>query len=129
MTVQQLFEQTVGIMGLTASNAVTYQETLLPQVNTILGQLYDLENNLRRIASEVELTETPSVSATTDILPYKEQIIRRVAIWGLAQLFALTDDDTIKAGFYGARFAEESINVMKLEREEILDYYSGEIYG
>lgn len=129
MTVQQLFEQTVGIMGLTASNAVTYQETLLPQVNTILGQLYDLENNLRRIASEVELTETPSVSATTDILPYKEQIIRRVAIWGLAQLFALTDDDTIKAGFYGARFAEESINVMKLEREDILDYYSGETYG
>lgn len=129
MTVQQLFEQTVGIMGLTALNAVTYQATLIPQVNTILGQLYDLENNLRRIASEVELTETPSVSATTDILPYKEQIIRRVAIWGLAQLFALTDDDTIKAGFYGARFAEESINVMKLEREDILDYYSGETYG
>lgn len=112
-------------MGLVPANATTYQETLIPQVNTILGQLFDLENNLRRYKELDELTKLPTLLNTSDPLPYQEEICKRVAVWGLAQLFALTDDDTIKAGFFGARFAEESYNVSKVEPSEIIDVYGG----
>jgi len=126
MTVEQLFERTIGIMGLIPANATTYRDTLLPQVNTILGQLFSLENNIRLSNTEAILEAIPSVSDFSDELPYKNEINVRVATWGLAQLFALTDDDTIKAGFFGARFAEESYNVSKLIPQEIEDYYGKE---
>lgn len=123
MTVEELFTQTIGIMGLTPANATTYRDSLYAQVNTILGQLFDLENNVR-VSKELEpLTEIPSVASDSDVLTYQDEVLKRVVTWGLAQLFALTDDDTIKAGFFGARFAEESYNVMKLEQTEILDVY------
>ena len=123
MTVQELFKQAIGIMGLTEANATTYQETLLPQVNTILGQLFDLENNLRKSKGIELLEQIPSVLSIDSVLNYQDELLKRVAVWGLAQLFALTDDDTIKAGFFGARYAEESYNVSKIIHTDVIDVY------
>lgn len=123
MTVQELFKQAIGIMGLIEANATTYEATLVPQVNTILGQLFDLENNVRKSKDIELLNEIPSVSDKTDTLLYQDEVLKRVASWGLAQLFALTDDDTIKAGFFGARYAEESYNVSKIIHTDVIDVY------
>ena len=125
MTVEQLFTQTIGIMGLTPANATTYRDSLYAQINTILGQLFDLENNVRVFKGLEPLTEIPTITSASDVLTYQDEILKRVVVWGLAQLFALTDDDTIKAGFFGARYSEESYNVMKLEQTDIVDVYGG----
>ena len=126
MTGQELFNETIGMMGLTTSNAVTYVETAVPQINTLLGQLFDLENNLREKNEEDKLTEIPAIFAISDVLPYKESINRRVLKWGLAQLFALSDDDTVKATYYGAVFAETYKEYSKNIVTEVHDYFGGD---
>ena len=124
MTVQQLFELTIGNMGLTTDNAATYASTLLPQVRTILARLYDLENTIREAKGIAVLTAYPVPTLTTDVLTYQEEVLVRCATFGLAQLFALSDDDTIRAGFFGSVFAEEYKNLNRVIASAVEDVYT-----
>lgn len=124
MTVQELFKLTVGIIGVTANNATSYLGTLVPQVNTILAQTFELENNNREYLGLELLTEIPEVTSVTDILTYQDNVLRKVVVWGLAQLFALSDDDVVKAGFFENRFADYMKLESKFIKTDITDYYS-----
>ena len=126
MTAQQLFDLTVGIMGITPANASSYNDTIIPQINAVLAMSFKLENNNRQFAGLTELTVIPTVSALSDTLTYQDNIIRNVLVYGVAQLLSLSDDDTIKAGFFENRFFEGMKNEKKLISQEIKDYYSGE---
>lgn len=124
MTVQELFKLTVGIIGVTANNATSYLGTLVPQVNTILAQTFELENNNREYLGLELLTEIPEVTSVSDILTYQDNVLRKVVVWGLAQLFALSDDDVVKAGFFENRFADYMKLESKFIKTDITDYYS-----
>lgn len=124
MTAQQLFDLTVGIMGVTPANATSYTDTIIPQINTILANTFSLENNNREYAGLVELTVIPTVSALSDTLTYQDNILRNVAVYGLAQLLSLSDDDTIKAGFYETRYGDNYAKERKTIAEDPTDYYS-----
>lgn len=124
MTVQQLFELAIGNMGLTVDNAATYAVTLLPQVRTILARLFTLENTIRTNKGIAVLTTYPVPVATSDVLTYQEEVLVQCASFGLAQLFALSDDDTIRAGFFGSLFAEEYKNLNKVIASPVEDVYT-----
>ena len=124
MTVQELFEITIGNMGLTTDNATTYSATLVPQVRTILARLYELENTIREAKGIAVLTAYPVPTTTTDVLTYQEEVLVRCASFGLAQLFALSDDDTIRAGYFGAVFAEEYKNLNRVIASAVEDVYT-----
>lgn len=124
MTAQQLFDLTVGIMGVTPANATSYTDTIIPQINTILANTFSLENNNREYAGLVELTVIPTVSALSDTLTYQDNILRNVVVYGLAQLLSLSDDDTIKAGFYETRYGDNYAKERKTIAEDPTDYYS-----
>ena len=126
MTVQELFNLTVGIMGVTPANATSYIETVLPQVNTLLAQTFNLENNNREYIGTTILTSIPTVSSLSDTLTYQENIVRKVLVWGLAQLLALSDDDVVKAGFFENRFADAMQLENKFITSDITDYYAVE---
>lgn len=126
MTAQELFNLTIGIMGITPSNAGSYVDTVIPQLNTVLAQTFNLENNNREYLGLEKLTSIPVVSSLSNTLTYQDNILRKVVVWGLAQLLSLSDDDVVKAGFFENRFADG----MKLEGKyiasEITDYYTVE---
>lgn len=124
MTVQELFTLTVGIMGITPANATSYNDALLPQVNTILAQTFNLENNNREFKGLTVLTSIPSVSSLSDVLTYQDNVLRKVVVWGLAQLLALSDDDVVKAGFFENRYADGMRLEGKFVASEITDYYA-----
>lgn len=124
MTVQQLFDLTIGMMGMNASNASTYLETVIPQVNTVLANCYNLENNNRTFKKVALLTAIPTVTSLSDTLTYQEEIQRKVMIWGLAELFALSDDDTLRATVFSIRFSDAVREMSKLIPSDIEDYYS-----
>lgn len=126
MTVQELFNLTVGIMGVTPANATSYIETVLPQVNTLLAQTFNLENNNREYSGVSVLTSIPTVSSLSDTLTYQENIVRKVLVWGLAQLLALSDDDVVKAGFFENRFADAMQLENKFIASDITDFYAVE---
>jgi hypothetical protein len=126
MTVQQLFDLTIGMMGMNSSNASTYLETVIPQVNVILSACYNLENNNRLFNEVTLLTAIPTVASLTDPIVYYDDIQRKAMMWGLAELFALSDDDTLRATVFSIRFADAQKELSKLIPSDITDYYSTE---
>ena len=123
MTAQQLFDLTVGIMGVTPANATSYTDTIIPQINTILANTFSLENNNRQFAGLTELTVIPTVSALSETLTYQDNVLRNVVAFGLAQLLSLSDDDTIKAGFFETRYADGYAKERKFIATDPTDYY------
>jgi hypothetical protein len=123
MTVQQLFNLTIGMMGMDSSNATTYEGPFIPQLNVILAQTFMLENNVRTKKALDLLTAYPTMDGMTNDLTYQDELLLRVVPWGVAQLMSLTDDDYVKAGFYGARFADEYNRASQLIATVVTDYY------
>jgi hypothetical protein len=132
MTAQQLFDLTVGVMGIQPENALSYTPTIIPQINMILAQTFNLENNNRKylILNEssviTELTAIPVVTALGDTLTYQDNILRKVVVWGLAQLLALSDKDTVLAGFYETRYADAQRLESKFINMDVEDYFGTE---
>jgi hypothetical protein len=124
MTVSELFTLTIGMMGMNADNASTYAGPFLQQLNMILAQTFKLENNVRLYNELALLTTIPRVTATTDTLTYQDELLFNVVPWGVAQLMSLSDDDTIKAGFFGMRYSDEANRASRFIRGDITDYYS-----
>lgn len=124
MTAQELFTLVVGNMGITSANAGSYVDTYIPQLNTILSQTFNLENNNRTALGLTLLTEIPTVTALSDTLTYQDNILRKVVVWGVAGLFALSDDDTLRAGFFEDRFASYQQSESKYISSDITDYFS-----
>lgn len=132
MTAQQLFDLTVGVMGIQPENALSYTPTVIPQINMILAQTYNLENNNRKfynLTAETpiaELTSIPEVTALSDTLTYQDNVLRKVVVWGLAQLLALSDKDTVLAGFYETRYADAQRTESKFINMDVEDYFGTE---
>lgn len=126
MTAQNLFDLIVGTMGLLTSNASTYQEIYLPNLNTILSHTFNLENVNREYKGLALLEESQKVTTLGDTLLYQDNVLRNVVLFGVAQLFALSDGDTLRSGFFEQRYADGLNREDKTIMSEIVDYYGGE---
>lgn len=126
MTGQQLFDTTTSLMGIAPADATSYQETILPQINIILAKTFNLENNNRAYKSLALLTSIPELTALSQTIDYQQNVLMNVVVYGLAQLLALSDSDTINAGFFETRFADGMRNESKLIASDIEDYFSPE---
>ena len=123
MTAQELFNLTVGVMGMTPTNAQTLSEIYLPNLNTILADTFKLENNNRLYNDLTILTTIPTVNNLNDVLTYQDNVIRNVVMWGVARQLALADDD-VKSSSYAFQYTQGYNNESKTINSDITDYYS-----
>ena len=123
MTAQDLFNLSLGIIGISSNNAGTYTETALPMINTVLMQTFDLENHIRKYLELTPLTTVPVHTNLNETLTYQDRILRNVAVYGLAQLLVLSDDDVIRANFFGNLYAQGFNNENKFIPEDAIDVY------
>ena len=126
MTVEQFFKYTVGMMGMTPANSITYRDTFLDQVNSVLARLFELQNNNRVYRGESKLPQIPFVGGFEEEIPYDDTLVKNILVWGVAQSLALTDDDTVKATYYGAVFADTYKEYSKNIITEVHDYFGGD---
>lgn len=126
MTVLELFTLTIGMLGLTTENATTYKTTLYPQLNMVLADCFKLENNLREDRGIALLTTIPTITADADILTYQDDLQKQVLPYGLARLLVLSDDDTVRAGFFGSQYVEAQALLSVGISDDVTDYYSQE---
>ena len=96
MTANQLYRTTLAIMSENESNASSYTEFLIPNINLLLSELFDAENSLRATSGADILADIPEIMSMTDELPYQEQLCRTVMPYGLATYLALGDDEYTK---------------------------------
>lgn len=126
MTAQQLFDLTVGLMGITPSNATSYTDVIIPQMNTILAENFNLENLNREYKSLTVLTAIPTVTALSDTLTYQDGILRNVIAYGIAQLLSVSDGEFAMANFFSDKYEQGKQKEKKLFATEIKDWASGE---
>lgn len=126
MTAQELFNFTVSLMGLTSTNAQIEDEVYFGNLNMILSQTFNLENVNREYLELDVLTAPQVVTDMADVLTYQENVLKRVVAFGVAQLFAMNDDDYNKSGFFEQRFADGMNREDKMIVSDIVDYYGTE---
>lgn len=126
MTAQQLFDLTVGIMGITPANASSYSDVIIPQMNTILAETFTLENNYRAFLGISLLTTIPTVTALTDTLTYQDSILRNVVTYGIAQMLSVSDDEYARANYFGDKYETGKRMEKKAVSVDITDEMFGE---
>ena len=124
MTANQLYRTTLAIMSENESNASSYTEFLIPNINLLLSELFDAENSLRATSGADILTDIPEIMSMTDELPYQEQLCRTEMPYGLATYLALGDDEYTKAGFYDSRYQTSKLKYSRANYVAIEDHYS-----
>lgn len=124
-TVQQLFNRVIGMLGIEAANATTYQVSFPQQTNVVITDCFKIENTNRVWKKLVELTTIPTVTALADSIDYQEELMQVLAN-GLAMFLSLSDDETIKTQFYNSQYEESKSKANKMNPKAIVDYFSAE---
>lgn len=91
MTVRELYEQAKSLMFEKKSSR-DYDNYYMPWLNTLLSEVFEINNQLRLFNGKEALTSIPMVSAETDELTYEDKILREVLPYGLAANFYIDDD-------------------------------------
>lgn len=126
MTAQQLFDLTVGRMGISPSNALSYSDTILAQINAVLAENYTLENNVRRYNSIALLTSIPEVASLSETLTYQDEVLKNAVAWGLCQQLAVSDGEFALANYFGDKYETGKRMTSKMISTDIVDYFAGE---
>jgi len=125
MTAQEIFNRTIGTMGMLASNATTYQTPFPQQLNTVLAETFKIENGLREFKGLTRLTSIPVVTALTDTVDYQEDMLLMLS-YGCAMYLSLSDDDTVKAQFFNQQYLTAQASERRVIYGEIVDYFGDE---
>lgn len=126
MTGQQLFDLAVGRMGISPSNATSYADTIIPQINTILAKTFTLENNVRAYKSLTLLTVIPEIALLSETLTYQDDVLKNVVANGLSKQLAVSDGEFALANYFTSEYEEGKNMVKKMVSTEIVDFASGE---
>lgn len=124
-TAQNLFDRTIGMIGISSSNSSTYTESFPQQVNTVLAECFEIENSNRLSKGVAVLTAIPTVSALIDSIDYQD-IMKQTLSYGLAMYLSLSDDDTIKAQFFNTQYEDAKNRAEKGVPVIITDYFNEE---
>lgn len=128
MNVSQVYKTTLAIMSENESNASSYTEFVIPNINIILSELFDIENSIRSEVSVDLLNAIPVVSAMDEEIPYSEQLCRTVLPYGLAVYLAMGDDEYSKAGFYDSRYQMAKAKYARANYVKVNDFYGNDYY-
>ena len=118
MTVNELYEHTKGIMFEKSSSTI-YDNYVIPNVNRLIRELFDMNNSERIWNEKTPLSKPPYVSQMTDEIKYEEVIVREIMPLGLAAYF-FVDDDLSKYSIFITDYKNAKIvNQRILSQEKI----------
>lgn len=124
MTVADLTKNAVASMGgdLDDSALAEYHPYAYVSINTLLADLFSINNALRVQAEETALTEIPTVTASTDELTYNTNLLRNVMLFGLARDFAIKDNHQA-LGYFTRKYDENKSKYNIGVSSQVTDYY------
>lgn len=120
--VQEIYTYALALMYENLKNTKDYDQYLIPMMNILLAENFELNNNNRKAYGKEPLTEIPKVTAKSDIVPYEPIFCRQILPLGLAASF-FVDDSMNKHADYFAQYNNARVSV---ERAVITSYYSND---
>lgn len=92
MTVNDLLKNAVALMGGDIDDLTEYEGYAIISINTMLADLFEIQNALLKSADDETLTVIPSVTAVEDDLTYDDRLTRNVMNYGLARDLGIKDN-------------------------------------
>jgi hypothetical protein len=90
-TVQELYDLAKATM-FEKPTSKDYDNYIIPWLNVLLQENFNLNNHLRLKHDEDELEECPWMENMTDEVPYEVEMCREILPYGLAANFFIDDD-------------------------------------
>lgn len=90
-TVQELYDLAKATM-FEKPTSKDYDNYIIPWLNVLLQENFNLNNHLRLKHDEDELEECPWMENMTDVVPYEVEMCREILPYGLAANFFIDDD-------------------------------------
>lgn len=123
MTVQELYEQTKGIMFEKSSSTI-YDNYVIPNVNRLIRELFEENNSERMWNDKPPLSKPPYVTQMTDELKYEDVYVREIMPLGLSAYFFI-DDDLSKYSIYITDYKNSRIIHQRIISKEKFDELAG----
>ena len=124
MTVQELYDLAKATM-FEKPTSKDYDNYIIPWVNLLLSENFELNNHLRLKHDEDELDEVPWMESMDDEIPYEREMIREILPYGLAANFFI-DDDLSKYDILHRYYENMQSKYSWGVETAIEDYYGGE---
>ncbi|MBE6121148.1 MAG: hypothetical protein E7190_00360 [Erysipelotrichaceae bacterium] len=121
MTVKELYELAKNMM-FEKKSSKDYDGYYMLWINVLLSENFDLNNHLRLKHGREKLTEVPTVSLDTDVLPYENEMCWEILPYGLAAKFFI-DDDLSKYDIFNTDYENRQSKYMWGVEVEVEDVY------
>lgn len=93
-------------------------------INSMLGDLFSINNMLREEAGKERLVEIPAVVSLDEQLPYEEKLVRGCMPYGLAQRIVYDDDDMGKVDYFMQLYVNAANSFSRARERAIVDRYA-----
>jgi hypothetical protein len=90
-TVQELYDLAKSTM-FEKPTSKDYDNYIIPWLNVLLQENFNLNNHLRIKHGKTELDATPWLTSLSDVVPYEVEMVREILPYGLAANFFIDDD-------------------------------------
>ncbi|MDD6262538.1 MAG: hypothetical protein PUA83_05580 [Clostridiales bacterium] len=121
MTYGELFDEALGILEYDGREG---REAFGPPIiNSVLAELFEINNRLRALAGKAPLSEIPRCADFDSDIPYEEEIQRRDMVLGTVCRLAADEEDASLHNFYSAEYELAKRNHRDRDEFAIEDFY------
>jgi len=129
MTVLELFTLGMGQLAEPVDdNPVIRDRFMIGWTNIILHEALDAENSIRRNLAETELTSAQTVTSSSDVLTYHDQLLYSALSYGIAAQAYVDDDNDYRSNKYRQMFISGLEDCSKATYETVEDAYADYVY-
>ena len=123
MTVGEILDTALTLLFETRQSAQDYVSFAPVTVNTLLPELFGMNNQLRAARGLPELEEIPTVQALEDEVPYEQAIVQEALPYGLAANLLLGDEEQGRAVDYMTLYSTALENLLQALPQTVEDVY------
>ena len=123
MTVGELLKKAMSLMGEESKNENGYAPFVTDLVNGLLADCFSVNNTVRESAGKQPLTSIPTVTKTTDVLPYEYETLVNVMVYGLAYWLLFQDDESDKANVCNMMYEQNKVRFAKAAYADVESMY------
>ena len=127
MTLEKLFSYVMTLMFGTDNDKAEYRDYFINTANTIMAELFDVNNALRATDGRKPLKNIPEfnkddTNVWDEEIPYEPKILRTILPYGVAG-YIYTDDDKAIGTDYKNKYEYAKSQVLAVSLVSIVDVY------
>lgn len=88
-------------------------------VNRLLGELFEINNSIRRNHGKSPLQSIPCLADSKDVIPYEYETISNIMVYGLAYWLLFQDEEQNMANVMNAMYEENKLRYAKATYAQI----------